>query len=111
MRTIYAIPGKTICIGIQGENRAAQVMIPLCGLSKDNHEKEYKLIVQLQAEKYYPELTEISADGKYLIWIPTLDDLNTVGTRKAEIEATGENSVEISETYTFTVEKSVEYYE
>lgn len=112
MQIIYATPDKPMCIGREGENKTTQVMIPLSGLLSGIREKTYTLIVQLpshgQGESYTPELTEITPDGKYLIWTLTLADLQSSGRRKAEIKATDGHSVEISRPFTFTVSKSLD---
>lgn len=111
MRSVIAKQYFPVSIGIQGENKAVQVLFPIESLLEDVENKEYTLLIRRDdgTEPYTPELVSVSESGSFLVWIPTFNDTRKACTMCAEIKAVGNNRKERSATYHFTVEKSVEY--
>lgn len=106
MRTYLAKENKTVCIGIQGENEAAQVLFPLSDFGQSMEGYEFSLKIKNKDEDCYsPELYELSEDRKYLVWILTLQDTEKAVTKEAQITAQKENQIAKSPIYNFDVNR------
>ena len=108
MRTIEAKKNKTVCIGYQGENEAAQVLIPIPDYLQNEEGYVFSLIIQEKNEdKYSTESCELTEDGKHLVWIPTSKYTKTSGMISVEIKACRGKQVALSSIYDFVVNRSV----
>lgn len=111
MRSVIAKQYFPVSIGIQGENKAVQVLFPIESLLEDVETKEYTLLIRRDdgTEPYTPELVSVSETGSFLVWIPTFNDTRKACALCAEIKAAWNNRKKISATYHLKVEDSVEY--
>lgn len=111
MRTVIARREDLGCIAKQGERLAVQVMFPIAELLPDAEQKEYTLLIRTDEdpEPYTPAFVQLSATGKYLCWIPMLEDTMTPGDRTAQIRATAGDRKAFSAPYRFSIAKSLEY--